>query len=91
MGYFDGIAANYFKTDGEGRHVFFPWGILGSGYLVPTDAEYERLRATLVRMWTECSKASVGVGLLGNLSSVKVLQPAALGLSRATTELKAVA
>jgi hypothetical protein len=51
MGYFEALAASSFITDSEGRRVFFPWGVLGRGYVVPTDHEYERLRATLVRTY----------------------------------------
>jgi hypothetical protein len=37
MGYFDGLAASSFKTDDKGNTVFFPWGILGKGYILPED------------------------------------------------------
>lgn len=37
MGYFDGVAASSFKTDEQGNTVFFPWGILGKGYILPED------------------------------------------------------
>jgi len=40
MGYFEGIADGYFKTDKEGNKVFYPWGILGGkGYILPKDKE----------------------------------------------------
>jgi hypothetical protein len=37
MGYFEGITDgnSYFKTDKEGNTLFYPWGILGKGYILP--------------------------------------------------------
>jgi hypothetical protein len=36
MGYFEGITDSYFKTDKEGKTLFYPWGILGGkGYILP--------------------------------------------------------
>ena len=37
MGYFEGITASYFKTDKEGNTVFYPYGILGKGYILPEE------------------------------------------------------
>ena len=36
-----------FKTDAEGRHVYFPNGHAGAGRIVPSEAEYARLRRRL--------------------------------------------
>jgi hypothetical protein len=44
MGYFDALTSNSFETREDGRRLFFPWGILGHGYAIPSEAEYERLR-----------------------------------------------
>jgi len=49
MDYFEAIAASSFITNDRGQRIFFPWGPLGKGYVVPTDDEYERLRVALVR------------------------------------------
>ncbi len=35
MGYFDGLTSGSFKTAEDGRRLFFPWGVLGSGYALP--------------------------------------------------------
>jgi len=48
MGYFEAIAASSFTTDAGGRHLFFPWGVFGKGYIVPTEDDYLHLRATLI-------------------------------------------
>jgi hypothetical protein len=37
MGYFDGITGASFKTDEKGNTIFYPWGILGKGYILPED------------------------------------------------------
>ena len=31
MGYFDGLTSASFNTNQNGRPLFFPWGVLGSG------------------------------------------------------------
>lgn len=41
MGYFDGLTQSAFNKDVLGRHVYFPNGKLGRGYVMETDAEYE--------------------------------------------------
>ena len=44
MGYFDALTSSYFKTAQDGRKLFFPWGVLGRGYIVDSEQAYERLR-----------------------------------------------
>ena len=50
MGYFDSIAEASFKTDADGRKLFFPWGSFGRGYVIPTEDAYVETRTTLTRM-----------------------------------------
>jgi hypothetical protein len=45
--YTDFLTAGCMKTDADGRKVFYPWGIFGSGYAFPSDAAYERLNDLL--------------------------------------------
>lgn len=47
MGYFDGLVSGAFKKDAEGNTVFYPWGIMGKGYILRTVAEEEKLRGAL--------------------------------------------
>ncbi len=47
MGYFDGLVSGSFKTDAAGNSVFYPWGIMGKGYILRTVAEEEKLRGAL--------------------------------------------
>ena len=51
MGYFDGLVSGAFKKDAAGHTVFYPWGILGKGYVVPSVVEEERLRSFLKTMY----------------------------------------
>jgi hypothetical protein len=44
MGYFDALTSAYFKTTPDGRKLFFPWGVLGRGYAIDSEQDYERLR-----------------------------------------------
>ena len=44
MGYFDGLASGSFKTTEDGRRLFFPWGVLGGGYDIASEPDYQRLR-----------------------------------------------
>jgi hypothetical protein len=44
MGYFDGLTSGCFKTAQDGRRLFFPWGILGSGYAIASEQDYQQLR-----------------------------------------------
>ena len=50
VGYFDAIAEASFKTDTAGRHLFFPWGSFGRGYVIPTEEAFENTRRALSRM-----------------------------------------
>ena len=66
MGYFEAIAASSFTTDTDGRHLFFPWGVFGKGYVVPTENDYLRLRATLIRTYQIIIPATVApIALFG--------------------------
>jgi hypothetical protein len=66
MGYFEAIVASSFTTDSEGRHLFFPWGVLGKGYVVPAEDDYLRLRATLIRTYQIVIPATVApIALFG--------------------------
>jgi hypothetical protein len=44
VGYFEGLTSSSFKTTEDGRKLFFPWGPLGRGYVVPSDEEVRRLQ-----------------------------------------------
>lgn len=44
MGYFRRLADSSFKIDHSGNTIFFPWGILGKGYLLPDKKTEEKIR-----------------------------------------------
>lgn len=43
-GYFNALASSSFKVTADGRKLFFPWGVLGGGYDIPSEQDYERLQ-----------------------------------------------
>ena len=43
MGYFDALTSGAFKTTQDGRRLFFPWGVLGRGYVLASEQDYDRL------------------------------------------------
>jgi len=47
MGYFDGLTAASFKKDAEGRELFFIWGRLGKGRVIPSEDEAAAVRRYL--------------------------------------------
>lgn len=51
MGYFDGLTDGAFKTDTQGRQVFYPWGVLGKGYVMRDSEHHESLRGKIKLMY----------------------------------------
>jgi hypothetical protein len=51
MGYFDGLTDASFKKDSQGRDLFFPWGVLGSGYILQTAEQKEKFRKFFKKMY----------------------------------------
>ena len=47
MGYFRTLTNSSFKLDSEGNTIFFPWGILGKGYVLPNNEIEENIRKFL--------------------------------------------
>jgi hypothetical protein len=47
MGHFKAINASYFKIAQDGRKLFYPWGIMGRGFVIPTQEHFERLQRQL--------------------------------------------
>jgi hypothetical protein len=54
MGYFDGMASALFKKDEDGGTVFYPWGVLGKGRLLPDEAA-ERRVSRFVKVYNQTS------------------------------------
>jgi succinate dehydrogenase hydrophobic anchor subunit len=51
MGYFDALSSSGFKKDGSGRSVFYPWGALGKGRVLPDTESERRVRTFVVRYY----------------------------------------
>jgi hypothetical protein len=58
MGYFDALTSSYFKVAPDGRRLFFPWGVLGRGYALVSEQQYERLRRQL-KIYTAVSLIAI--------------------------------
>jgi hypothetical protein len=43
MGYFDVLASGIIRKDERGRTVFYPWGVLGKGRLLPDEAAEKKV------------------------------------------------
>ncbi len=62
MGYFDALAAGVIKTDPEGKLLFYPWGFLGRGYVLPDESKKQKVRKFL-NLWYKVSLlAIIGIG-----------------------------
>ena len=45
--YFEGLIEGSFKTAADGQHLFYPWGVLGKGYVLPDAQTEQRTRKFL--------------------------------------------
>jgi len=73
MGYFDALANSSFKKDSGGRWLFFPHGVLGRGYIIESEQDYQTLRRRFLAFIVPSLVLIVGaVLLLGILGGVVV-------------------
>ena len=86
LSYFDGLTAASFKTDPQGRTVFYPWGTLGSGYVLEDEEAHERVRTFVKRFYKAAIPAIIPplaalslYGVLGILICSAVLMILILG------------
>jgi hypothetical protein len=73
MGFFNALTSSGFKTGQDGRKLFFPWGVLGRGYIIDSEPSYERLRRQ-VKAWMIVSLVLIigSNSLVGALASFVV-------------------
>jgi hypothetical protein len=45
--YFEGLIEGSFKTAADGQRLFYPWGVLGKGYVLPDARTEQRIRKLL--------------------------------------------
>lgn len=73
----DSMSAAAFKTDGKGRTLFFPNGVMGGGYVVPGEAALGAIKSKL-RWFYGALLLCIGVGMpiLNKVTSSLALWPA---------------
>ncbi len=73
MGFFDALTRGTFKTGQDGRKLFFPWGVLGRGYIIDNEQDYQRLRWQIKAYMIVSLVLIIGVGsFVSNLVSVAI-------------------
>ena len=48
MGYFDGLASAIIKKDKDNNPVYYPWGVLGKGYVLPDAARETTIKNMVI-------------------------------------------
>lgn len=48
MGYFKRLSDSSFKTDSHGNTIFYPWGIIGKGYVLPDKKTEDKIRKFVI-------------------------------------------
>lgn len=51
MGYFDALTNSSFKKDAADKTVFYRWGVLGKGHVLPDDETENRIRGFIRRYY----------------------------------------
>lgn len=63
LNFFTDVMTVAFQTDHKGRSLFFPWGIISKGYLIP-DAEMERRVKTFYKYYYITGLVAMLLGLI---------------------------
>jgi len=64
MGFFDGLTNGIFKRDKNGNMVFFPWGVLGRGRILPDEITESKVRGFVRRYYQVTLPMIIGVGVV---------------------------
>jgi hypothetical protein len=80
VGYFDALAAASFKTAQDGRRLFFPWGVLGRGYVIESEQDSKRLEREIKIFMIVSLIVVVGLGSLGSYLQSFVIAALLMGL-----------
>ena len=48
MGYFDGLASGIIKKDKNNNSVYYPWGILGKGYVLENEEKEQEIKKMVI-------------------------------------------
>jgi len=63
MGYFDNLFDGIFKTDSKGKSFFYPWGVLGKGYILPDAKTKQKIRNVIINYCIISLVLMLGVGV----------------------------
>ncbi|MBF0287395.1 MAG: hypothetical protein HQM14_06200 [SAR324 cluster bacterium] len=63
MGYFDSLTENHFKTDFEGRSIYYRWGVLGKGYVLSNKTVENKLRQLIKVFYFVAMVTVIGVAV----------------------------
>lgn len=78
MGYFDGLTDSVFKKNALGDTLFYPRGILGSGFIIDSEDKKNQIRGfykkSLMVMLTTCIFIQIAVGFWLNLVFLTVFE-----------------
>lgn len=74
MGYFDALTSASFKTAADGSRLFFPYGIWGRGYAIPSEQDYGRLQRQLKTYYAVMFTLIIGGSLLVRIIDLSLLQ-----------------
>jgi hypothetical protein len=74
MNYFEAMISTHFKTDKQGRPLFFPWLNWGRGYVIASQQEAQRLRRyirfyIIAGLMLVIGATATHAGLLGGLAA----------------------
>lgn len=64
MGYFEGLAGALFKKDGDGRTIFYPFGSLGKGRVLPDEKTEANLRRWIIQYYKVLLPSIVVTGFI---------------------------
>lgn len=63
MGYFNALASGIIKKDVQNRSIYYPWGVLGKGYVISSEEKETDIKNLVIRFY-QCIFALIFVFLL---------------------------
>ncbi|MEN6620314.1 MAG: hypothetical protein ABFD50_02030 [Smithella sp.] len=66
MGYFDGLTDACFKTNMQGTTLFYKWGVLGKGYILPSIEKKDEIRKFVKLYYMVSLPTIIGAGAFIN-------------------------
>jgi hypothetical protein len=79
MGYFDALASSSFKIAQDGRRLFFPYGVLGRGYVIGSEQDFKRLEREIKIVTIVSLIVLIGFGALGSYLQATVVAALLIG------------